>query len=32
MQPDVLKVIRSYLRTREDESSYLFLIEAAGSD
>ena len=25
MQPDVLKAIRSYLRTREDESPYLFL-------
>jgi site-specific recombinase XerD len=25
MQPDVLKAIRSYLRTREDESLYLFL-------
>jgi integrase len=25
MQPDVLKAIRSYLRTRDDESPYLFL-------
>ena len=25
MQPDVLKAIRSYLRTRADESPYLFL-------
>jgi integrase/recombinase XerD len=25
MQPDVLKAIRSYLRTRTDESPYLFL-------
>ena len=25
MQPDVLKAIRSYLRTRKDESPYLFL-------
>jgi len=25
MQPDVLKAIRSYLRTRQDESPYLFL-------
>jgi len=25
MQPDVLKTIRSYLRTRTDESPYLFL-------
>jgi site-specific recombinase XerD len=25
MQPDVLKAIRSYLRTREDESPYLFI-------
>ena len=25
MQPNVLKVIRSYLRTRADESPYLFL-------
>ena len=25
MQPDVLKAIRSYLRTREDESPYPFL-------
>ena len=25
MQPDVLKTIRSYLRTREDESPYLFV-------
>jgi integrase len=25
MQPDVLKAIRSYLRTREDESPYLFV-------
>src|SRR5215467_6925367 len=25
MQPDVLKAVRSYLRTREDESPYLFL-------
>src|SRR5215475_10354722 len=25
IQPDVLKVIRSYLRTREDESPYLFV-------
>src|SRR5918911_5537383 len=25
MQPDVLKAVRSYLRTRNDESPYLFL-------
>jgi site-specific recombinase XerD len=25
MQPDVLKAIRSYLRTRDDESPYLFV-------
>ncbi len=25
MQPDLIKVIRSYLRTREDESPYLFI-------
>ena len=25
MQPDVLKAVRSYLRTRVDESSYLFV-------
>ena len=25
MQPDVLKAIRSYLRTRADESPYLFI-------
>ena len=25
MQPDVLKAIRSYLRTRADESQYLFV-------
>jgi site-specific recombinase XerD len=25
MQPDVLKAIRSYLRTRADESPYLFM-------
>jgi len=26
LQPDVLKVIRSYLRTRADESPYLFVL------
>jgi type 1 fimbriae regulatory protein FimB len=26
MQPDVMKAVRSYLRTREDESPYLFVL------